>query len=192
MSREVELGWESWTSFASSCPSCSSTAVQWTLSLWLCPSTAVETAIAQCTSRWAMARGHCLNTSIVLAAVHGLSGLFRAVSAVEPSLCRPLPTLSPSLIGHLASVDVKHQESSNLVPKHTRKHEAHPPRVKKREFRLDSNDFGFTSSAGVSSLVSDMKQTSDITWVVCNKLTTVWSPTKKNCSLADSFLDPMA
>ena len=54
-----------------------------------------------------------LNTSIVLAAVHGLSGLFRAVSAVEPSLFRlllppPLPTpLSPSLISHLASVDVK-------------------------------------------------------------------------------------
>ena len=38
-----------------------------------CPSTAVETATAQCTSRWAMARGHRLNTSIVLAAVHGLS-----------------------------------------------------------------------------------------------------------------------
>ena len=53
------------------------------------PSTAVETAIARCTSRWAMARGHCLNTSIVLAAVHRLSGLFRAVSAVEPSLSRP-------------------------------------------------------------------------------------------------------
>ena len=72
MSREVELGCESWTSFASSC---SSTAVQRTLSLWLCPSTAVETAIAQCTSRCAMARRHRLNTSIVLAAVHGLSGL---------------------------------------------------------------------------------------------------------------------
>ena len=113
MSREVELGWASWTSFASSCPSCSSTAVQRTLSLWLCPSTAVETAIVQCTSRWAMARGHRLNTSIVLAAVHGLSGLFRAVSAVEPSFCRPLPTLSPSLIGHLASVDVKQQESKS-------------------------------------------------------------------------------
>ena len=47
-------------------------------------STAVERAIAQCTSRWAMARGHRLDTSIVLAAVCGLSGLFRAVSAVEP------------------------------------------------------------------------------------------------------------
>ena len=53
-------------------------------------STAVETAIEQYTSRWAMARGHRLNTSIVLAAVHGLSGLFRVVSAVEPF------TLSPS------------------------------------------------------------------------------------------------
>ena len=39
--------------------------------------------------------------------VHGLSGLFRAVSAVEPSLFCPLPPLSPSLISHLASVDVK-------------------------------------------------------------------------------------
>ena len=82
-------------------------AVQRTLSLWLCPSTTVETAIAQCTSRWAMARGHRLNTSIVMVAVHGLSGLFRAVSAVELSLFRPLPPLSPSLISHLASVDVK-------------------------------------------------------------------------------------
>ena len=54
-----------------------------------------------------MARGHHLNTSIVLAAVHGLSGLFRAVSAVEPSLSRPLPPPSPSLRSNLASVDVK-------------------------------------------------------------------------------------
>ena len=74
-------------------------------------STVVERANAQCTSRWAMAMGHRLNTSIVLAAVHGLSGLFRTVSAVEPSLSRPLPTLSPSLIGHLASVEVKQHES---------------------------------------------------------------------------------
>ena len=55
------------------------------------PSTAAETAVAQCTSRCAMARGHRLNTAIVLAAAHGLSALFRAVSAVEPSLSRPLP-----------------------------------------------------------------------------------------------------
>ena len=101
MSREVELGGESWTSFALSF---SSTAAQRTLSLWLCPSTAVETAIVQCTSRWAMARGHRLNTSIVLAAVHGLSGLFQVVSVVEPSLFRPL---SPSLRSILASVDIK-------------------------------------------------------------------------------------
>ena len=90
MSREVELGCKSWTSFASGC---SSTAVQRTLSLWLCPNTAVETANVRCTSRWAMARGHRLNTSIVLVAVHGLSRLFRAASAVEPSLFRPLPPI---------------------------------------------------------------------------------------------------
>ena len=106
MSREVELGCESWTSFASSCSSCSSTVVQWTLSLSLCPNTAVETAIAQCTSRWAMLRGHHLNTSIVLAVVHSLSGLFRVVSKVEPSLFIPFPP-SPSLISLLASMDVK-------------------------------------------------------------------------------------
>ena len=32
---------------------------------------------------------------------------------------------------------------SNLAPKHARKHETHPPRVKRKKFRLDSNDFGF-------------------------------------------------
>ena len=99
--REVQLGCERWTSFASSC---SSTAVQRTLSLWLCASTAVETAIAQCTSRWAMARGHRLNTPIVLAAVHGLSGLFRTVSAVEPSLFRPpvpVPNKPPRFCGRI-------------------------------------------------------------------------------------------
>ena len=42
-----------------------------------------------------MANGHRLNTSIILAAVHGLSGLFRAVSAVELSLFRPLPPTVP-------------------------------------------------------------------------------------------------
>ena len=37
--------------------------------------TAVETVTAWYTSCYAMARGHSLNTSIVLAAVHGLLGL---------------------------------------------------------------------------------------------------------------------
>ena len=50
-----------------------------------------------------MARGRCLNILVVLAAVRVLLGL--------PSRCaRSLPsttTLSPSLIGHLAFVDVK-------------------------------------------------------------------------------------
>ena len=104
MSREVELGCKSLTSFALSC---SLTAVQWTLSLWLCPSMAVETAIAQCTSCCAMARRHRLNTSIVLVAVHGLSGLSGVVSMVEPSLFHPLPPLSPSLISILTYMDVK-------------------------------------------------------------------------------------
>ena len=40
------------------------------------PSTAVETAIARCTSRCAMARGHRLNTSILLAAVPTVSLVF--------------------------------------------------------------------------------------------------------------------
>ena len=74
-------------------------------------STAVETVIAQCTSRWAMARGHRLNTSIVLAAVHGLSGLFRAVSAVEPftlsphSHSVPVPNRPTRLCGRKATLN---------------------------------------------------------------------------------------
>ena len=74
-------------------------------------STAVERTIAQCTSRWAMARGHRLNTSIVLAAVHGLSGLFRAVSAVEPftlsppSHSVPVPNRPTRLCGRKATLN---------------------------------------------------------------------------------------
>ena len=54
MSREVELGWASWTSFASSCPSCSSTAVQRTLSLWLCPAQQLKEQLhsAQVAGQW--------------------------------------------------------------------------------------------------------------------------------------------
>ena len=58
---------------------------------------------------------------------------------------------------------------------------------KKKEFRFDSNDCGFICAA----LLAAINDTPCFIWVVCNKLTTVWAPTK-NCSLADSFLDPMA
>ena len=72
-------------------------------------STAVETAIVQCTSCWAMVRGHRLNTSIVLAAVHGLSGLFWAVSTVKPfthsspSHSVPVPNRPSHLCGRKAT-----------------------------------------------------------------------------------------
>ena len=73
-------------------------------------STAVERASAQVAGQW---RG---DTALTLPA------LFWRRSTVSPvffgrfprsrlSLSRPLPTLSPSLIGHLASVDVKQHES---------------------------------------------------------------------------------
>ena len=58
-----------------------------------------------------MARGHRLNTSIVLAAVHGLSGLFRAVSAVEPftlsppSHSVPVPNRPTRLCGRIAPLN---------------------------------------------------------------------------------------
>ena len=85
-------------------------------------STAVETAIAQCTSRWAMARGHRLNTSIVLAGVHGLSGLFRAVSAVEtftpssPSHSVPVPNRPTRLCGRKSTQNRKVFIASGFAP----------------------------------------------------------------------------
>ena len=107
MSREVQLGCESWTSFVSGFPQ------QQCNGHCLCDSAQARQLKQQLRSALVAAQWQgdtALNTSIVLAAVHGLSGLFRTVSAVEPSLYRPLPTLSPSLIGHLASVDVKQHE----------------------------------------------------------------------------------
>ena len=133
--------------------------MQRTLSLWLCPSAAVETAVAQCTSRWAMARGHRLNISIVLAAVHGLSGLFQAVSPVEPSLCHPLPTLSPSLIGHLTSVDVKHQEKKKrlcvLVEVPSRAHAKRGKRL--NDFKCGTSIGCFSSDGAASTAVKGLK-----------------------------------
>ena len=86
------------------------------------PSTAVETVTAQCTSRWAMARGHRLNTSTVLAAVHGFSGLFRAVSAVEPSRFRSPPPPPP--------VPDKPSRFCGRKAKCTHTHSACPPLIR--------------------------------------------------------------
>ena len=97
--REVELGCESWTSFASGC---SSTVVQQTLSLSLCPSTAVETAVGWCTSHCAMARGHHLNTSIVLVVVHGQyphSFIPFTLSSPSPPHPVPVPNKHPHFCG---------------------------------------------------------------------------------------------
>ena len=72
--------------------------------------TAVGTAIAWCGCRSAMPDGHCRNINfVVLAAVHGSLGLpgwplFRGFT-----LLSPFSHSSPSLIGLLASVDVKQQ-----------------------------------------------------------------------------------
>ena len=115
MSREVELGCESWASFASPqqqcnghCPCDSAQARQ------------LKQQFARCTSRCAMARGHRLNTSIVLAAVHGLSGLFRGgIRGRAFTLSSPPHAHNPSLISHIASVDVKqygqHPSKINLL-----------------------------------------------------------------------------
>ena len=70
-------------------------------------STAVERAIAQCTSRWAMARGHRLTLPLFWRRSTVSPVFFGRFPRSSLSLSRPLPTLSPSLIGHLASVDVK-------------------------------------------------------------------------------------
>ena len=108
-----------------------------------------------------MARGHRLNISIVLAAVHGLSGLFGTVSAVEPSLSRPLSTLSPSLIGHLASVDVKQHESKQGFCPRFQARSKDQEIFKRREvartqldpqFSLPRRDHEYGGGAGLSKL----------------------------------------
>ena len=78
MSREVELGCETEFDFFRFELFLNSSATDIVL-VTAQAGTTVETAIARCTSRWAMARGHRLNTSIVLAAVHG-----RAITLSSP------------------------------------------------------------------------------------------------------------
>ena len=59
-----------------------------------------------------MAKGQHLNTSIVLAAVHGLLGLPGRCARSSLHSFAPFP-LSPSLMSNLASVDVKQNVNNN-------------------------------------------------------------------------------
>ena len=76
-----------------------------------CPSTAVETAVAQCTSCWAMVRGHRLNTSIVLAAwtLRSFSGGFcgQAFTLSSPSHSVPIPSKPSRFCGRKATMKKK-------------------------------------------------------------------------------------
>ena len=115
MGREVELGWESWTSFASGC---SSTAVQRTLSLWLCPARQLKQLLcsALVAAQW---RGDTALTlplfwrrstaSPVFFGRYPGSSLHSFVPFRPPPPPPPPapPSPSPSLISSLASVDVK-------------------------------------------------------------------------------------
>ena len=99
MSREVELGCESWTSFASGC---SSTAVQWTLSLWPCPARKLKQQLrsALVTAQW---RFHCSGGG--LRSLRSFSGgIRRRAFTLSPSSPPPPP---PFPISNLGSVDVK-------------------------------------------------------------------------------------
>ena len=98
MSRE--LGCESWTSFASSY---SSTAVQQTLSMWLCPARQLKRQLysALVTVQW---RG---NTTLTLPLFWQRSTVSPVFFGWYPQLSLHPPPPIPSLISHLASVDVK-------------------------------------------------------------------------------------
>ena len=72
---------------------------------------------------------------------------------------------------------------SNLAPKQARKHEMHPPRIKNKKKKKKRVPSRFKRLVlvlyGLGKQHGNIKQTSNIIWVVCNKLTTVWAPTKK-------------
>ena len=75
----------------------------------------------QCTSRWAMARGHRLNTSIVLAAVHGLRSFSggirgRAFTLSSPSLPVPVPNKPSRFCGRKAKCTHSPRPLSPSVP----------------------------------------------------------------------------
>ena len=78
-----------------------------------CPSTAFETTIAQCTSRWVMARGHRLNTfhrsGGGLRSLRSFSGGFRgrAFTLSSPSHSVPVPNKPSRFRGRKATIKQK-------------------------------------------------------------------------------------
>ena len=61
--------------------------------------------------------------------------------SLSPHLHTPFPPFSPSLISRTVSVDIKHHVyvlTCSLAPTHARKHETHPPRVKKKKKKKSS------------------------------------------------------
>ena len=92
MNREVELGCESWTSFASGC---FSTAVQQTLSLWLCPAWQLKQQLrsALVAEQW---RGDTALTLPLFLQRSRVSPVFLGkISAVKPPLFHPLSPPPP-------------------------------------------------------------------------------------------------
>ena len=80
-----------------------------------------------------MARGHRLNTSIVLAAVHCLFGLFQVISVVKPSLIPPPPNKQPRFCGRKATWS---REGFTYKEQDTRKVVSEPRRDQKREVEV--------------------------------------------------------
>ena len=76
------------------------------------PRTAVETAIAWYTSCCTMARGHCLNSLIVLAAVHGLLSLPGQSTASSVFRGSPRPPQSSGAVHGLLSLPGRSTASS--------------------------------------------------------------------------------
>ena len=113
-------------------------------------------------------------------------------SVLSPRSCQPLGKVSV-LIRMWKQHIVKHAIGPVMLV--WRKHEARPPRVKKDEFRLDSNDLGFIC-VGVSNVggykriaIYNLNCLLNFTAI---SLSTTTTTNKKPSPLADSFSRPMA
>ena len=80
--------------------------------------------------------------------LYGVYVVRKLLASLSGTFLQTLPDLVTPLKGHalfialFISAQLSTDAVSNLAPKHAREYEKHPPQVKK-EFRLDSNNFGF-------------------------------------------------